>query len=164
MTLILSLLLSFAVPPAHADAKPNATVKGAKMSKAQQRKQSKANAREMELLQRSAELYWEGVRWNDTEKAANFIENSAARLEFQAWLDAENTDHKLIDVKIIGVSVQPIDDKNSPFSRVAIIKVASEGYTMPEQVLKKTIKAQEWYRTPTGWWLRWSPPELVPSP
>jgi hypothetical protein len=158
MTILLPLFLAFSALPAAADSKATDTVKSAKISKAQRRKQSKAESRDMEMLQRSATLYWEGVRWNDTEKASNFIENPGARLEFQAWLDEQNADHKILDVKIIGVDVQNVTDKESPISRTAVIKVASEGYKMPDQVLKKTVEAQQWYRTASGWWVQWAPP------
>ena len=164
MNIVFPLLISLATPFSAASANASESVKSAKVSKAQLRKQSKADAREMELLQRSATLYWEGVRWNDTEKAANFVEDPGARLEFQAWLDDQADNRKIIDVKIIRVDVKTIEDKNSPINRKATIKVASEGYTLPDQVLKKTIEAQEWYRTASGWWVMWSPPAENQTP
>lgn len=164
MNIIFPLLLALASPQSSAESDANTAVKSAKMSKAQLRKQSKADAREMEFLQRSANLYWEGVRWNDSEKAANFIEDPGARLEFQAWLDDQGDERKITDVKIIRVNVQAVNAKDSPINRTAVIKVSAEGYTMPEQVLKKTIETQEWYRTSSGWWLRWTPPDSVPTP
>ena len=53
-----------------------------KAKKRKRRANPKKEAKELELLQRSATLYWEGVRWNDTEKSAEFIENANDRMEF----------------------------------------------------------------------------------
>jgi hypothetical protein len=165
MNLLTFMLLSFATPMVQAgdDAaqKATPTVKSAKMSKAQRRKQSKAEARDIELLQRSTNLYWEGVRWNDSEKASNFIEDSNKRLTFAAWLDTQNEGRKLLDAKIIGVDIHQVED-NDKVRRTATIRIAIEGYTVPEQILKKSVETQTWYRSASGWWLEWTPPTANP--
>ena len=163
-SLLFAIVLAVSAPAAAAAPASDASVKSAKMSKAQRRKQSKAEARELELLQRSATLYWEGVRWNDSEKASKFIEDSGARLEFQAWLDERGEERKIIDVKIIGLSVAATADSTNGVSRTAELRVATEGYTIPDQVLKKATESQQWYRTVNGWWVRWTPPSSTPSP
>jgi len=163
MSLLFAIVLAVSAPAAVAAPASDASVKSAKMSKAQRRKQSKAEARELELLQRSATLYWEGVRWNDSEKASKFIEDPGARLEFQAWLDERGEERKIIDVKIIGLSVQASPENATGISRTAELRVATEGYTVPEQVLKKATENQQWYRTVNGWWVRWTPPSTIPA-
>ena len=163
MTTALTLLLALATPPAVAA--PDADeAKRPAISRAQQRKQSKAEARDLSLLQRSATLYWEGVRWNDADKAGKFIEHPGTRLEFEAWLDERNSERKIIDVKIVGLSVESIEEKGSAVGRIAELRVSIEGYTVPEQVLKKTVEEQRWYRTVNGWWVEWAPPQSPAAP
>ena len=159
-----SLLLALTTLPAVAAPADDDVVKRPTISRAQQRKQSKAEARDLSLLQRSATLYWEGVRWNDSDKAGKFIEHPGARLEFEAWLDERNSERKIIDIKIIGVSLDSVAEKGSAVGRVAELRVSVEGYTMPDQVLKKTVEQQRWYRTVNGWWVDWAPPEPPTAP
>ena len=158
------LLLALATPSAVAAPAEGDAANRPAMSRAQQRKQSKAEARDLSLLQRSATLYWEGVRWNDSDKAGKFIEHPGARLEFEAWLDERNSERKIIDIKIIGVSLDSVAEKGSAVGRVAELRVSVEGYTMPDQVLKKTVEQQRWYRTVNGWWVEWAPPEPPTAP
>ena len=75
MTILLSILL--ASPGAMAG-------KGDK--KPQRMKHVKQERKEIELLQRSTELYWDGVRWNNAEKSSAFVENPTNRMQFQQWL------------------------------------------------------------------------------
>ena len=166
MNFLTFLLLSLATPTSlaadDASSETTATVKSAKMSKAQRRKQSKAEARDIELLQRSANLYWEGVRWNDSEKSSNFIEDPSKRLTFQAWFDNQVEDRKLLEAKVIGVDVRQVQDRNEMVTRTAILKIATEGYTIPDQILKKGVETQNWYRSSSGWWLEWTAPTANP--
>ena len=166
MNLMTLMMLSLATPTVQAgdDASQEATptVKSAKMSKAQRRKQSKAEARDIELLQRSANLYWEGVRWNDSEKASNFIEDPSKRLTFQAWFDTQSEGRKLLEAKIIGVDIKQVQDRSQMVTRTATIQIATEGYTIPDQILKKGVDKQIWYRSASGWWLEWQAPAANP--
>lgn len=155
-------MLSFATPNALASDDATTNVKSAKTSKAQRRKQSKAEARDIELLQRSANLYWEGVRWNDSEKASNFIEDPNKRMTFQAWFDTQSEGRKLLDAKVIGVEIKQVEDQTKMITRTATIRVATEGYTIPDQILKKGVDIQVWYRSSSGWWLEWTAPAANP--
>lgn len=157
--LILAPLL---LGPAPAEAAP-ADVKKAKAQtiKRKRRANPKKEAKELELLQRSATLYWEGVRWNDTEKSANFIEDSNDRMEFQQWLEAKLEGHKVMDAKLIRVDVERVEDRDSVITKYAYISVAMKSYTMPEQVLKKETFDQRWYRNASGWWLEWKSPTVL---
>ena len=166
MNLLTFMMLSLATPTVHAadDASQGTTseVKSAKMSKAQRRKQSKAEAKDIELLQRSAKLYWEGVRWNDSEKASNFIEDPSKRMTFQAWFDNQSEGRKLLEAKVIGVDIKQVEDHTKMFTRTATIQIATEGYTIPDQILKKGVDTQLWYRSASGWWLEWNAPAANP--
>jgi hypothetical protein len=166
MNLLTFMMFSLATPTVQAADEASqgskAEVKSAKMSKAQRRKQSKAEARDIELLQRSANLYWEGVRWNDSEKASNFIEDPKKRMTFQAWFDNQSEYRKLLDAKVIGVDIKQVQDHTKMVTRTATIRVATEGYTIPDQILKKGVDTQIWYRSASGWWLEWTEPVANP--
>ena len=126
--------------------------------KRKRRANPKKEAKELELLQRSATLYWEGVRWNDIEKSANFIENGNDRMEFQQWLEEKIEGHKIMEARVIRVDVEPIYERKSEITKIANLSVAMQSYKMPEQVLTKEVFHQRWYRKQTGWWLEWVSP------
>jgi hypothetical protein len=131
-----------------------------KAKKRKRRANPKKEAKELELLQRSATLYWEGVRWNDTEKSAEFIENANDRMEFSQWLEAKLEGHQVMDAKVIRVDVTLVEDKKAAITKIAHISVAMQAYTVPDQVLKKETFHQRWYRNGAGWWLEWKSPTV----
>ena len=138
---------------------------GPRSAEAKERKQKrrgnpKKQAKELELLQRCATQYWEGVRWNDTERSASFIENSNDRMEFQQWLEDQIEGQKIMESTVIRVDVEPVPDKKSEITSNAHLSIAMKGYKMPEQILQKEIVEQEWYLNSTGWWLKWESPTL----
>ena len=128
--------------------------------KKKRRGNPKKQAKELELLQRCATQYWEGVRWNDTERSASFIEDSNDRMEFQQWLEDQIEGQKIMESTVIRVDVEPVPDKKSPITSTAYLSIAMKGYTMPEQILKKEIVQQEWYLNANGWWLKWESPTV----
>jgi len=154
---LIPLLLTFGTliaTPAYAETETTATEK----KKRKRRSNPKKEAKELELLQRSATLYWEGVRWNDVEKSAAFIENSNDRMEFQQWLEEKIEDRKILEARVIRVDVEAIGDRQSEITKIANLAVSMQAYQMPEQVLKKEVFHQRWYRKQTGWWLEWVSP------
>ena len=156
---LIPLLLMFGTlitTPAYADAEKTAT----ENKKRKRRSNPKKEAKELELLQRSATLYWEGVRWNDIEKSAAFIENGNDRMEFQQWLEEKIEGHKILEARVIRVDVEEIENRKSEITKIANLSVSMQAYTMPAQVLKKEIFHQRWYRKQTGWWLEWESPIL----
>ena len=150
LTLLAALFLSGPIPSA--DAGPRSAE--AKERKQKRRGNPKKQAKELELLQRCATQYWEGVRWNDTERSASFIEDSNDRMEFQQWLEDQIEGQKIMESTVIRVDVEPVPDKKSPITSTAYLSIAMKGYTMPEQILKKEIVQQEWYLNANGWWLK----------
>ena len=138
----------------HANADPSTPDKKERKRRANPKKEAK----ELELLQRSATLYWEGVRWNDIEKSAAFIENSNDRMEFQQWLEDKIEGHKIMEARVLRVDVEPVTERKSTITKVANLAVSMHAYKMPEQVLKKEIFHQRWYRKQNGWWLEWTSP------
>ena len=156
---LIPLVLTFGTliaTPAFADTEKTAAEK----KERKRRSNPKKEAKELELLQRSATLYWEGVRWNDIEKSAAFIENGNDRMEFQQWLEEKIEDHKILEARVIRVDVEAIDDRKSDITKIANLSVSMQAYKMPEQVLKKEVFHQRWYRKQTGWWLEWVSPIL----
>jgi hypothetical protein len=148
-------------PPSEASAESLSSADKRAAKKRKRRTNPKKEAKDFEMLQRSATLYWEGVRWSDTDKAANFIEDSNDRMEFGQWLEAKLEGQRVMDAKIIRVDVKAVDDPKSLILRYAYITVAMQAYTMPEQVLKKETFEQKWYRNAEGWWLEWKSPTVA---
>ena len=99
---------------------------------------------------------------NDSEKASNFIEDPSKRLTFQAWFDTQSEGRKLLEAKIIGVDIKQVQDRSQMVTRTATIQIATEGYTIPDQILKKGVDKQIWYRSASGWWLEWQAPAANP--
>jgi len=104
-------------------------------------------------------IYWRSVRWKDFSAASIFVENPNDQLMFQQWLDEQSQNHKITDAKVLRIEVSP--EKRKPKDgriRSARVTVAIEGFTLPEQILKKQTLQQHWYQTSAGWFLDWSAP------
>jgi len=127
-------------------------------------KHVKQERKEIELLQRSTELYWDGVRWNNAEKSSTFVEDPTTRMQFQQWLEDRFSSQRVMNARVLRVDVGPPLPKESPEARKALISVSVEGYTLPEQVVKNEVVNQVWYRSATGWWLEWTPPVNTEAP
>jgi hypothetical protein len=132
--------------------------------KAQRTKHVKQERKEIEFLQRSTELYWEGVRWNNAEKSSAFVENPTTRMLFQQWLEDRFASQRVMSARVLRVDVGPPLENDSAQARKALISVSVEGYTLPEQVLKNELVQQVWYRAASGWWLEWAPTETESTP
>lgn len=127
-------------------------------SKAQQRR---SESKEQELLLDSAGLYWEAVRWSDADRSAVFIEKLDQRILFKDDLQEEAKKRRLVDVDVLQVVMSPeIEHPPDGRRRVGTVWVRTEGYTMPEQILKNDRVVQRWYRTEAGWFVEWSPDDL----
>ena len=69
--------------------------------------------------------------------------------------------YRVTDALIMQVELAPpVSDPAAP--RTAKVHVRVKGYAMPAQVLDKQNVEQDWYRTPTGWWLEWTPSQEQP--
>jgi len=148
--IFLTLILPMLALSANAMAAKNA-------KQAPRGKHLKQEKKEIQLLQRSTELYWDGVRWNNAERSSAFIENPTTRMAFQQWLETRFSTQRVMNARVLRVDVGPPLGKEATEARKARITVAVEGYTLPEQVVKNETVVQLWYRSLTGWWLEWSP-------
>ena len=131
--------------------------------KPQRAKHVKQERKEIELLQRSTDLYWDGVRWNNAERSSAFVENPTTRMQFQQWLETRFSNRRVMNARVLRVDVGPPLEKQATEFRKARITVAVEGYTLPEQIVKNETVIQIWYRSPTGWWLEWPAKSETPE-
>lgn len=115
------------------------------------------DAREAALLSESATLYWDAVRWGDGERAGAFIEGSADRAAFLEWLEDEGARQRLVETRILNITLgeAPPEDATDAPPREASVSVRTEGYTVPEQILRNETVEQTWVRLGNGWYLRW---------
>ena len=111
---------------------------------------------ETSRLGESAQVYWHGMRWGDHPAAAAFIEDPDARF---AWLEKVTGTTKgrlrhYQSAEVIDVVAGPFlenDPRGIQREGVVIAKVAY--YLLPSQVLKNEMVKQDWYRTPSGWFI-----------
>lgn len=116
-------------------------------------------SKDEETLQKSAHIYWDGVRWGDWERAGVFIEDKDQRVAFRYWLQDGQEARRISDIVIMQVDVGP--DLEPPVNgrwREGTVHVRLEGYTLPAQVVEKEMVTQTWYRTSLGWFAEWSLP------
>lgn len=127
-------------------AAPNANRKGA--------------SKEEGNLLRSAEIYWQSVRWADAERASAFIEDPSQRLLYKEWLEKQSDERRYEEATVIQAVIgdeqdKPVDGR----TREAVVFVRARGYELPAQILETWKVRQTWYRTPTGWFVEWEDPE-----
>jgi hypothetical protein len=141
-TLAAALLLLCAAPPA-----------AARQERAE-RSSERAESKEQELLGRSVKLYWDAVRWGDAEKAASFIEDPQVRVLYRDQLEQDRSARRVEDYSMLQVVLNPKPTTPDAL-REARVTVRLSGFTVPQQILKTERLDQVWYRTLTGWHLRW---------
>lgn len=128
-----------------------------------ERGSERAESKEQELLGRSVKLYWDAVRWGDAEKAASFIEDPQARVLYRDQLEQDRSARRVEDYSLLQVVLNPKPTTPEAL-REARVTVRLSGFTVPEQILKTERLDQVWYRTLTGWHLRWEDPALDADP
>ncbi len=113
---------------------------------------------EKTLLSDSARLYWQGVRWEDSELSSNFIELEDDRALFRSRMEDRLKEEKLVEATILRVRVMDVEGASIPLTgtwRTGTVLVRLEGYTLPAQIVVTEEREQSWYRTASGWWLDW---------
>lgn len=150
-TLAAALLLLIAAAPAAA------------RQERPERGSERAEAKEQELLGRSVKLYWDAVRWGDAEKAASFIEDPQARVLYRDHLEQDRSARRVEDYSLLQVVLNPKPTTPDAL-REARVTVRLSGFTVPQQILKTERIDQVWYRTLTGWHLRWDEALLDADP
>lgn len=128
-----------------------------------ERSSDRAESKEQELLGRSVKLYWDAVRWGDAEKAASFIEDPQARVLYRDQLEQDRSARRVEDYSLLQVVLNPKPTTPDAL-REARVTVRLSGFTVPQQILKTERLDQVWYRTLTGWHLRWEDPALDADP
>ena len=122
-------------------------------------REAQQEAHDNELVQDSARLYWEAVRWGDGSKAASFLEDADERLLFEAWLEDQKETRRYTDVQVLQVKMHPEEEEPATDKlRMATAHIRVKSYTLPAQVLTSETLQQEWYKSPDGWWVEWEYP------
>ncbi len=116
--------------------------------------------KEQQLLQDSARLYWEGLRWQDSEKAGAFIEDAELRVLFRDWLEDHFKAHRVEEATMLQVILgpeiaKPVDGR----LQTGTVYVRSRGFTYPAQIVEDERVKQQWYRSVNGWFVDWTLPE-----
>lgn len=120
----------------------------------------KTKSRDEGMLATAAQSYWQGVRWNDGAVSAAFIEDVTNRGRFQAWLEDEWEARRVVDVDLVSIEVSDeLSGDERGWTRTGTVRVRTEGYSLPAQILGTDDVDQSWYRTKKGWWLDWQPPD-----
>jgi hypothetical protein len=127
----------------------------------QAREDVRQSVKEHALVSEAARLYWEGVRWDDSEKAVVFVESAESKLLFRRWLGDLQDKERLVDAMVLQVDLAD-ENLEAPDGhiRTAVVHVRVEGYQIPAQVLRNVDLDQQWYRNDKGWWVEWSPEDV----
>ncbi len=120
--------------------------------------------KEQELLQDSARLYWEAVRWTDSERAGAFIEDPEQRVLYRDWLEEHGETHKLEDANLLQVILGPeVERPADGRLQTGTVYVRTKGYSYPAQIVETARVEQAWYRSVNGWFVDWSLPKSSDS-
>ena len=119
---------------------------------------------EKQYLSDSARIYWDGLRWGDTEKISAFIEDEEDRALFRSRMEDRHKKERLVDVEVLRVKLITTTEAELagtvlPPGAVFLgdVRVRTEGYSLPAQILRTEEHQQDWYRTTAGWWVAWDP-------
>ncbi len=145
LTLALALLSACAKSGANSEATASA-------------REAQAEAHDMTLVQDSARLYWEAVRWGDGSKAASFLEDPDQRLLYEAWLEDQKETTRYLEIQVLQVKLHAEEVDPPPNRlRIATAHIRVKSYALPAQVLESKTLQQLWYKSPNGWWIDWEP-------
>ncbi len=104
----------------------------------------------------AAGQYWRALRWGDAVRAKAFLEGSDLKLAFDEWLNDEGKDHKITDVAVLNVRLDPAAEKPPDHHvREATVTIRKEGYAVTDLVVHEETIDQRWYRTESGWYVVW---------
>lgn len=112
--------------------------------------------REKADLSDRTEKFWRSVRWQDVPGAALYIEDEEQRRSWQVVMEAESEAVRYVDVSLLGLTLGPLaEDPAAERLQEATVRVQTEGYAYPAQVVEKRVVVQTWYRSRDGWFLDW---------
>ena len=117
-------------------------------------------SKEQQLLSDSARLYWEALRWADSERAGAFIEDKQQRVLYRDWMEEHAEQHKLEDAQVLQVILG--DELDPPVDgrlQTASVFVRTKGYSYPAQIVETARVEQKWFRSVNGWFVDWSIPD-----
>ena len=113
--------------------------------------------KEQQLLSDSARLYWEALRWADSERAGAFIEEAQQRVLYRDWMEEHAEKHKLEDAQVLQVILG--DELDPPVDgrlQTASVFVRTKGYSYPAQIVETERVEQKWFRSVNGWFVDWT--------
>lgn len=107
-------------------------------------------------LSARSELFWRSLRWQDVDGAATFIEDDEQRRSWKMVMETEAQAVRWMDASLLDLSLGPVnEDPDANRLRQATVRVRTESYTLPAQVLRRDVVSQTWYRSRDGWFLDW---------
>ncbi|MCB9780562.1 MAG: hypothetical protein H6742_18490 [Alphaproteobacteria bacterium] len=126
----------------------------------------KTDSKEYDELAAATKLFWDSVRWGDTERAAVVFEEAPRAARWEIAADEMLGARRFTDVSLVEIDMHPRDpDAKGDVVRTASVTVRTEGYELPAQILRKELWTQTWYRSHDGWHLSWEGgPPLTPDP
>ena len=108
--------------------------------------------KEQVALQQAAELYWQGVRWGEPNRASAFIEDPMERARFAAGVG----EVRYTDVKVLHAELDPAPDE-TPGNQLEVWRTAKVYVRIEkidnDNVLRSSENTQVWYRTSDGWYV-----------
>ena len=105
---------------------------------------------EQMVLMENAQLFWQGVRWGESTRAAKFIEDPLERARFEASFgQVQYTEARVLHAEL---DEQKFEMEEQEIWRMATVYVHIEQIEKGHSVVSKEIK-QEWYRKPSGWFV-----------
>lgn len=109
--------------------------------------------KEQLVVMENAQLFWQGIRWEEPTRSMLFIEDPLLRSRFEASIGEK----EFVEVKVLQAELQPdlgergLDQVWRKATVLIYVEEIENGYS----VQKKEIE-QEWYRKANGWYVDWS--------
>ena len=108
--------------------------------------------KEQVALRTAADRYWEGVRWGESSRVMEFIEDPLEKARFAASLQ----DVEYVDVKVLHAELDPKLEEESTNEteiwRTGKVYVRTEKIDT-SNVLRISENTQSWYRKANGWYV-----------
>lgn len=112
--------------------------------------------KEKEDLSARSELFWRSLRWQDVDGAATFIEDEDQRRSWKMVMETEAQAVRWMDSSLLDMTMGPVtEDADADRLQEATLRVRTEHYALPQQVLQRDVVVQTWYRSRDGWFLDW---------
>lgn len=108
-------------------------------------------------LSARSELFWRSLRWQDYDGAAAFVEDDEQRVSWKLVMESESKAVRWQDSSLLDLKVDPVlDEPDGDRLQMGTVRVRTEYYELPAQVLRQEVVVQTWYRSHDGWFLQWN--------